>query len=444
MNDNREGISKKYGSDYITKADNNEDKFVDKNLVQFLQVTDFSEEVIKKRVNQLWAQRRSLLLKSSMRGSMNKNSQMYVSNINANRYSLQPVNRINKINQSSPVVQHKGENPQNNGSTSVQGSKTKDSSKQSQPSNSNIIPIDNKKSLEEQLNDNNYNPFDQKTYQTIHPSQFQNNQQPQQPKAEEQLNPNVNIFDQKTLETIRLTNNPQPQQPQQPKVGEQLNPNVNIFNQKTLETIHLSNNPQPQQPQQPQIGDQLNNDADIFGGKTSQTIYMGNNQANPQPQNAGLNNDIDLIGLDTLKTMNLSIANPDNKQNPFEGNINEINQFQPYPVSGRLTNMENDGIIDVFAVPAPIRDNIPIDNGVLDPFDPKNQNKIDDIFGGPTLQLEEEPINNGGANPFDPNAKVDDPFGGPTIKEGEPINNGGADPFDPNANIDDPFGGPTI
>ena len=419
-------ISKKYGNAYVTKADNDEDKLVNKDLVQRLKVTDFSQEAIKTRINQLWAQRRSLLMQSSIRASMKNNSQINNSTINQGRYNNQQTNQGSNINISRPSVGQSKNNPQINdgknggkkeddpllGQTlldTVHISRTKESSKQSQPSNSNINPIENKKSLEEQLN-NDIDLFGGKTNETIYPSNIQNNQhQPQQPKNEGQLNNNDDIFGGKTNETIH-------------------------FN-----SIKINQ----QQPQQPNIEDQLNNDVDVFGGKTSQTIYMGNNQANPQPQNIGVNNDIDLLGGETLKTMHLSIANPDNKENPFEGNINDNNQFQPFPTSGRLLNINNDNKNDIFGGPTLPVEEIPINKGGVDPFDPNA--KIDDIFGGPTLPFEEVPINKGGVDPFDPNAKIDDVFGGPTLPFEEiPINNGVVNPFDPNAKVDDPFGGPTL
>ena len=141
----------------------------------------------------------------------------------------------------------------------------------------------------------------------------------------------------------------------------------------------------------------FNDDAyDFLGGTTTKTINNLNGQNDgPLPNE---DNIIDILGGETCQTMHVSVANPDNKENPFEGNINDIMAS-------------------------------------------------DDLLGGPTLPVEEIPIKKEeGKDPFDKNNQIDDPFGGKTIQEEEGNNKQGEgpDPFDKNAKIADPFGGPTL
>ena len=141
----------------------------------------------------------------------------------------------------------------------------------------------------------------------------------------------------------------------------------------------------------------FNDDAyDFLGGTTTKTINNLNGQNDgPLPNE---DNIIDILGGETCQTMHVSVANPDNKENPFEGNVNDIMAS-------------------------------------------------DDLLGGPTLPVEEIPIKKEeGKDPFDKNNQIDDPFGGKTIQEEEGNNKQGEgpDPFDKNAKIADPFGGPTL
>ena len=55
----KDKINKIYGSDYIEIAVNNKDKKVNKDLVEKLKITTFSEEVIKERQNQLLSEYQS-------------------------------------------------------------------------------------------------------------------------------------------------------------------------------------------------------------------------------------------------------------------------------------------------------------------------------------------------------------------------------------------------
>ena len=193
-----------------------------------------------------------------------------------------------------------------------------------------------------------------------------------------------NPFDKKTLLETKASN------PQFANSQQLYNPE-NPFGGNTSDTINLSANiPAKTQPIK-------NSTENVFGGETSNTMKLfGNMQINPQ-QSSGMNNN---SGEDQNKTMNNSIANPGNKENPFEGGI----------------------------------------------------------FGGPTVFSPDTlNLNNGsGFNPYASGAKLDDPFGGQTantsVKKstgGENENNksvqkSGVDPYASGANVQDPFGGTTL
>ena len=133
--------------------------------------------------------------------------------------------------------------------------------------------------------------------------------------------------------------------------------NGDMFGGPTSETMHASaQNLQP-------------NEEEIFGGKTSETIHLSQN-------NNTINNNIpkdpiDYFGGNTGQTMHASVANPDNKVNPYDGG-------------------------DPLDIPT-------------SPIEELSKLKIKES---------ENPFKEG-ANPFDANANINDPFGGQTINEEE-------------------------
>ena len=212
---------------------------------------------------------------------------------------------------------------------------------------------------------------------------------------------------------------------------------------------------------------QLMGDYNPLDGKTTETVYASNDPNKEQPQTKQ-NDYINILDEKTCQTMHISIANPDGKENPFEGDLKDINYSNKIPPSGRTADLDkeigkkegknpfdkNAKIQDPFGgetlkieeeeqkktKKAMVSDDIKnIDN-----FNPE---EMEDPFGGATLPMEEIPIKqNGAINPFDKNAKIADPFGGDTIplEEEEDKPNGAVNPFDKNAKIEDPFGGETL
>ena len=168
-----------------------------------------------------------------------------------------------------------------------------------------------------------------------------------------------------------------------------------------------------------------------FDQKTVKTLNL-DEQNVQQPQN-GEKNNVDLLDQPTYKTMHISVANPDNKENPFEGDIKDIfdkNAKVKDPFDVETIKLED------------INDNKKKEE--IKEFDPEKMPNPLDI---PTLKVDEMPIivSKEGADPFDKNAKVEDPFNCPTLKEDEiNMQKEGADPFDKNAKVNDPFNCPTL
>ena len=141
----------------------------------------------------------------------------------------------------------------------------------------------------------------------------------------------------------------------------------NINNNSPLNSSHNDNQT---------IEDELK-EVQLFPTNTIKTICISDNQSNQQSldDNEGenvknSNNYIELLRVETYKTLNLSVENPDNKENPYEGNINDI--------IGQIKEEECN-----------------------DPFN-KNS-KIKDPFGGQTIIIEEESIKQNDVSPLSEN-----------------------------------------
>ena len=148
-------------------------------------------------------------------------------------------------------------------------------------------------------------------------------------------------------------------------------------------------------------------------------------------------NYIDLDNQETYKTMHISVANPENKDNPREGDINDI--------FAKDAKVKDPFDVDTIKLKEEDKDKENKKPEEIDNFDPAKMPNPLDI---PTLKVEEMPIigTKEGADPFDKNAKIDDPFNCETLKD-EEMNvkpNEGADPFDKNAKINDPFNCETL
>ena len=138
---------------------------------------------------------------------------------------------------------------------------------------------------------------------------------------------------------------------------------VELFPTKTIKTILVSDNQSNQQPQDDDDNENINNS--LFG-KTKKTFFNNNNQSNEQPKENG-NIDKELLRAETYKTLNESIANPNDKENPYEGNAADILGKTIQKEEVVINPKENDDI-----------------------FDPNA--KLQDPFGGKTIIVKEESI----------------------------------------------------
>ena len=238
-------ISKIYGPYYIENAINDKDKKVNKDLIEKLKITTFSEEVIKERQNQLLSEDQSRVqytnnntTVSNFKSKNNDSSKKGILKNFNNNNNQDPSNNINsKLTIKQNIINES--NISNKKEKNVMFGKTLlDTTKQNQPSSSNI---NNNSPLNSSHNDNEINLDKLKE---------------------------VELFPTKTIKTICISDNQSNQQPQDDN-GEE-NANMSLF-EKTKN-----------------------------------------------------NNDIELLRVETYKTLNLSVENPDNKENPYEGNINDI------------------------------------------------------------------------------------------------------------------------
>ena len=141
------------------------------------------------------------------------------------------------------------------------------------------------------------------------------------------------------------------------KISEGESKAVELFPTKTIKTILVSEN----QPQDDNDNENVNNS--LFG-KTKKTFFNNNNQSNEQPKENG-NIDKELFRAETYKTLNESIANPNDKENPYEGNAADILGKTIQKEEVVINPKENDDI-----------------------FDPNA--KLQDPFGGKTIIVKEE------------------------------------------------------
>ena len=403
----KEKILQKYGSSYISKAENNMDKLVNENLVAKLRVTVFNEQIIKIRLKQLCLKKKivcpfpeDLIVNVEVPTDMNQMRNIYESSAFPTQSMIQ--NQQNNNNNPYPSLNNQNKNQNPNPYVSNNGGQNP------YVSNSGIQNpyISNNGSQSPYISNNGpQNPYisnngPQNPYEN--PQQPQNNP-PQyipppinEPSAEDLIGKTVSSTvpiseapeskeqsqmkqsNQSSMNNQNITNNntnPNPQVKAMANSAQNLNNNIdNWFNDKTVsETVNYSMQ-FPMNPKDPldvktllESGAQINNDnktnvkkndeeEDLFGGATvEQTVNLST-------QNQNQNSNIDFGG-PTSKTMNMSISNPNGQENPYEGST--------------------------------------------------------------------------GTDPFDKNAKIKDPFDTPTIPEPEP-----KDPFAPG--VEDPFGGDTL
>ena len=284
----KEKINKIYGSDYIEIAVNNKDKKVNNDLVEKLKITTFSEEVIKERQNQL--------------KSENQNKSQRVNS--PNRSILKKINNNVKNNQ--------GLSTNINSQSTIKGSTN--NGYQSERDQSPINPTKNDLEIEGRNKKEKNVIFDKTILDTV--------QVPKTSDTSKQNQQSNNINDNKIIEDESKT--------------------VELFPTKTIKTILASENQSNQQPQDDNDNENINNS---LLGKTKKTFFNNNNQSNEQPKDNG-NIDKELFRAETYKTLNESIANPDDKENPYEGNASDILGKTIQKEEEVINSVENDDIFD--------------------------------------------------------------------------------------------------
>ena len=379
----KEKILQKYGSSYISKAENNMDKLVNENLVAKLRVTVFNEQIIKIRLKQLCLKKKivcnfpeDLIVNVEVPTDMNQMRNIYESSAFPTQSMIQ--NQQNNNNNPYPSLnnQNKNQNPNpyvsNNGgqnpyvsNSGIQNPYISNNGSQS-PYISNNGPqnpyISNNGTQSPYVSNNGtQNPYissngPQNPYEN--PQQPQNNP-PQyipppinEPSAEDLIGKTVSSTvpiseapeskeqsqmkqsNQSSMNNQNITNNntnPNPQVKAMANSAQNLNNNIdNWFNDKTVsETVNYSMQ-FPMNPKDPldvktllESGAQINNDNKTNVKKNDEEEDLFGGATVEQTVNLSTQNQNQNSNIDfggpTSKTMNMSISNPNGQENPYEG-----------------------------------------------------------------------------------------------------------------------------
>ena len=412
----REKIIQKYGIAYVTKADNNADKLVDQNLVEKLQVSVYSQEMINIRLRQLGKQKNiNIQMEGMIPGgvwepNLNTNQNPY----DSVRPNLNPyVSTKPNLPTQSFVQNHSNNNAQSpypdfNPQSQNQGGFPDGFPRENQSQGG--FPQQSQGGFPQQ----SQGGFPQQS-QGGFPQQSQGGSPHQSQGGFPRLD---NQGDSKNYANPYADNNNLPQQN-----------NVGVFGETITDTIHISEkNESLEQSKASNKKDSIRypapesmnegiksanpqwNNAISLGGETYQTKFISTNLPNNnQPGNS--QNDINQLGGITNQTMHLSIANPDNKVNPFE----EMTEESKIKISGKVN-----------------------------PFDPNA--KLQDPLDVRTTPIEEIETKKSGFNQSVQNAKNEDPNCASTfpIEEGNIKKSEKPNSSDQNDKEDNQFGGDTI
>ena len=404
----REKIIQKYGIAYVTKADNNADKLVDQNLVEKLQVSVYSQEMINIRLRQLGKQKNiNIQMEGMIPGGV------WEPNLNSNQNPYDSV-RPNL----NPYVSTKPNLPtqsfvQNHSNNNAQ-SPYPDFNPQSQNQGGFPDGFPRENQSQGGFPQQSQGGFPQQS-QGGFPQQSQGGFPQQSQGGFPRLD---NQGDSKNYANPYADNNNLPQQNNVGVFGETIADTIPISEKnESLEQSKASNKkdsiryPAPDSMNEgiKSANPQWNN-AISLGGETYQTKFISTNLPNNnQPGNS--QNDINQLGGITNQTMHLSIANPDNKVNPFE----EMTEESKIKISGKVN-----------------------------PFDPNA--KLQDPLDVRTTPIEEIETKKSGFNQSVQNVKNEDPNCASTfpIEEGNIKKSEKPNSSDQNDKEDNQFGGDTI
>ena len=314
----KDKTSKIYGPYYIENAINDKDKKVNKDLIEKLKIATYSDEVIKERQNRLISENQS---KPERANSPTRSILKKLNNNNDNnRVPSTNINSQSTIKENNVIGfnNEREQSPVNPGK--------------------NILEIETRNKKDKNV------LFGQTVLDTIHVP--------------------------KTLDTSKQNLN---NSHNDNKINEDEPKEVQLFPTNTIKTIIMSDNQSNEQPKD--NNGEENANMSLFG-KTKQTFYHKDNKSNEQPKESE-NNDKELFRAETLKTLNLSVANPDNRVNPYEGNINDI--FGQTVSEHELNDKKDDD-----------KEAIKNKGEGPDPFDP-NAN-VKNPFDVPSIDIEEEEV----------------------------------------------------
>ena len=437
----KEKILQKYGSSYISKAENNMDKLVNENLVAKLRVTVFNEQIIKIRLKQLCLKKKivcnfpeDLIVNVEVPTDMNQMRNIYESSAFPTQSMIQ--NQQNNNNNPYPSLNNQNKNQNPNPYVSNNGGQNP------YVSNSGIQNpyISNNGSQSPYISNNGSQ------------SPYISNNGPQNPYISNNGTQSPYVSNNGTQNPYISSNGPQnpyenPQQPQNnppqyipPPINE---PSAEDLIGKTVSsTVPISEAPESKEQSQMKQSNQ--------SSMNNQNIT--NNNTNPNPQvkamansAQNLNNNIDNWFNDKTvsETVNYSMQFPMNPKDPLD--VKTLLESGAQINNDNKTNVKkNDEEEDLFGG-ATVEQTVNLST--------QNQNQNSNIdFGGPTSKTMNMSISNPngqenpyegstGTDPFDKNAKIKDPFDTPTIPEPEPEPK---DPFASGAKIEDPFGGDTL
>jgi len=457
----KEKILQKYGSSYISKAENNMDKLVNENLVAKLRVTVFNEQIIKIRLKQLCLKKKivcnfpeDLIVNVEVPTDMNQMRNIYESSAFPTQSMIQ--NQQNNNNNPYPSLnnQNKNQNPNpyvsNNGGQNPYVSNSGIQNPYISNNGSQNPYISNNGSQSPYISNNGpQNPYISNNGTQ---SPYVSNNGPQNPYISNNGTQSPYVSNNGTQNPYISSNGPQnpyenPQQPQNnppqyipPPINE---PSVeNLIGKTVSSTVPISEAPESKEQSQMKQSNQ--------SSMNNQNIT--NNNTNPNPQvkamansAQNLNNNIDNWFNDKTvsETVNYSMQFPMNPKDPLD--VKTLLESGAQINNDNKTNVKkNDEEEDLFGG-ATVEQTVNLST--------QNQNQNSNIdFGGPTSKTMNMSISNPngqenpyegstGTDPFDKNAKIKDPFDTPTIPEPEPEPK---DPFASGAKIEDPFGGDTL
>ena len=434
----KEKILQKYGSSYISKAENNMDKLVNENLVAKLRVTVFNEQIIKIRLKQLCLKKKivcnfpeDLIVNVEVPTDMNQMRNIYESSAFPTQSMIQ--NQQNNNNNPYPSLnnQNKNQNPNpyvsNNGGQNPHVSNSGIQNPYISNNGSQSPYISNNGSQSPYISNNGpQNPYISNNGTQ---SPYVSNNGPQNPYISNNGTQSPYVSNNGTQNPYISSNGPQnpyenPQQPQNnppqyipPPINE---PSAEDLIGKTVSsTVPISEAPESKEQSQMKQSNQ--------SSMNNQNIT--NNNTNPNPQvkamansAQNLNNNIDNWFNDKTvsETVNYSMQFPMNPKDPLD--VKTLLESGAQINNDNKTNVKkNDEEEDLFGG-ATVEQTVNLST--------QNQNQNSNIdFGGPTSKTMNMSISN-------PNGQ-ENPYEGSTGTEPK-------DPFAPGAKIEDPFGGDTL